>query len=52
MVTISKAVERCRNPWKTNCTNTDIEVYIYFKEGSRPICSKCWDKISEKDIEW
>ncbi|MCW4016542.1 MAG: hypothetical protein NWF06_09245 [Candidatus Bathyarchaeota archaeon] len=52
MATLSKTAETCKNPWKRNCTNTNIEVYIYYKNKSIPICRKCWSKIAEKDLEW
>jgi len=45
MVTVTKTVEKCKNPWKGKCENTDIEVYIYYKDSSLPICKKCWDKL-------
>jgi hypothetical protein len=52
MTTISNTVEKCKNPLKEKCENTDIEVYIYYKNKCLPICRKCWGKIAEKDIEW
>jgi len=42
----------CRNPWKKNCSNTDIEVFIYYGEEYIPICSDCWRKLAEKDLSW
>jgi hypothetical protein len=42
----------CMNPWKPDCRNTDIELSIYYKEHSIPICRKCWEEISDKNIEW
>jgi hypothetical protein len=42
----------CMNPWKPDCRNTDIELSIYYKERSIPICRKCWEEISDKNIEW
>jgi len=47
-----KGTVHCMNPWNKNCTNTDIEVTIYYKGELLPICKECWKEISEKDIEW
>ncbi|MEA2089283.1 MAG: hypothetical protein U9O89_00775 [Thermoproteota archaeon] len=44
--------ERCRNPWKSECKNTDIELYILYKDERRPICRGCWAKIAEKELQW
>ena len=45
--------ERCKNPWKTECKNTDIEVYIIGKDEKRlPICKECWTEIAKSDHEW
>jgi hypothetical protein len=45
-------MEHCKNPWKRECTNTDVEVYILFKGEKRPICRHCWGKLSEQEFEW
>jgi|GEM_PF-1640071 hypothetical protein len=42
----------CMNPWKPDCRSTDIGLSIYYKGRSVPICRKCWEEISEKNIEW
>lgn len=42
----------CRNPWNTECRNTDIELTIYYNGELLPICRECWKEISEKNIEW
>lgn len=51
-----KVVEKCSNPFiKGICGRTDIELYIYYKSGQQPICSKCWRELSEgklQDVEW
>ncbi|MBN1784823.1 MAG: hypothetical protein JW815_03715 [Candidatus Bathyarchaeota archaeon] len=52
MATLTKASEICKNPWNGKCKNSDIQVYIYYKNKRVPICRKCWSKIAEKDIEW
>jgi hypothetical protein len=52
MATLTKATEICKNPWNGKCKNSDIEVYIYYKNKRIPVCRKCWSKIAEKDIEW
>jgi hypothetical protein len=49
---MAKAVERCRNPWNAQCKNVDVELYISFKGEEIPICSKCWRKLAEADVEW
>lgn len=45
-------MEHCRNPWNKECKNMNIEVYIFYKGKKRPICRRCWSKISKKDLEW
>jgi predicted RNase H-like nuclease (RuvC/YqgF family) len=42
----------CMNPWNPECRNTDIELSIYYKGRSTPICRKCWEEISDKNVEW
>ena len=42
----------CMNPWKPGCRNTDIELSIYYKGRPTPICRKCWEDISDKNVEW
>ena len=42
----------CMNPWKPQCRKTDVELTIYYKGQPTPICHKCWEEISKKDIEW
>jgi len=44
--------ERCRNPWNGKCENTDIILYILYRNEKLPICSKCWSQICESDLEW
>ncbi len=44
--------EKCKNPWNCRCANNDIELYIYYKDRTLPICARCWTKIAEKEIEW
>ena len=44
--------KRCRNPWNSKCENTDINVFIYFKDELLPICRNCWRKIADKSFEW
>jgi len=48
----SVKAERCMNPWKAECGNTDIVLYIFY-DGSRvPICRDCWKRIASKKTEW
>ncbi len=42
----------CMNPWNKECRNTDIKLSIYYNGKLTPICHKCWEEISKKDIEW
>ena len=45
--------EKCKNPWKEEeCTSTDIEVYIWYKNKKVPICRECWVEIAENEIDW
>lgn len=44
--------ERCHNPWNGRCENTDIALYIFYKERELPICRLCWNEIAERDLEW
>ncbi len=46
------AAEKCKNPWNDKCVNSDIQLYIYYKDRALPICSRCWTKIADKEIEW
>lgn len=52
MATLSQSNENCKNPWKEQCKSNDIELYIFYKNQSIPICRNCWSNISESDIEW
>ena len=47
---ISKA--HCMNPWKPECRDTDIELSIYYNDCVTPICRKCWEDISKRNVEW
>ncbi len=42
----------CMNPWKPECKSLDIGLSIYFKGQMVPICRRCWEDISKKNIEW
>jgi len=42
----------CMNPWKPECKSVDIGLSIYFKGQMVPICRRCWEDISKKNIEW
>jgi len=42
----------CMNPWNTRCKNTDIGLSIYYNGRMVPICRRCWEDISKKNIEW
>jgi hypothetical protein len=43
---------RCMNPWKPECKSTNIELSIYYKGRTTPICRKCWEEIANKNVEW
>lgn len=44
--------EKCSNPFKPNCKNTEIKVYIEADgTGQIPICGNCWDFLAE-NAEW
>jgi hypothetical protein len=45
-------MEHCKNPWKDECKNNEIELYILFRGEKRPICKRCWSKMADKDQEW
>jgi hypothetical protein len=49
---MAKLAEKCRNPWDDECENMDIELYISYKGEDVPICSKCWRKLAETEVEW
>ena len=44
--------ERCANPWKRNCRNADIVLYIVYKGRRLPICKSCWAELADTDLEW
>ncbi len=44
--------EKCMNPWDHECGRTDIALYIMHKGRRLPICRRCWNGISAKNIEW
>jgi len=49
---MSRLSESCRNPWNGNCRNSDIELYIHYKNKVLPICRHCWRQIADRDLEW
>jgi len=46
------AKEVCGNPWNGECTSTNIALYIMYKGRRLPICRRCWEAISSRNIEW
>jgi hypothetical protein len=44
--------EKCMNPWDGECERTDIALYIMHRGRRLPICRRCWNGISAKNIEW
>ncbi|MCW3985476.1 MAG: hypothetical protein NWE91_03575 [Candidatus Bathyarchaeota archaeon] len=51
-IVMSRPVEKCQNPWKNECRNTDIEVYILHEDQQLPICTHCWRRIADESNEW
>jgi len=49
---VAGSPEHCRNPWKNDCKNENIAVYIEWKGRRVPLCQSCWEKIAESDLEW
>ncbi|MCS7120194.1 MAG: hypothetical protein NZ952_03215 [Candidatus Bathyarchaeota archaeon] len=47
-----QSVIHCMNPWNPYCKNTDIELSIFYDGRETPICHRCWEEISKKNIEW
>ena len=45
-------MERCKNPWKNNCKNGNIKLYIQFEGEKLPICKRCWSSIADSEISW
>ena len=43
---------RCMNPWNPKCKDTHIELSIYYNGQMTPICRRCWEQLSKKNIEW
>lgn len=44
--------EKCLNPWNGECGKTDIAIYVMYNGERLPICRRCWEDISTKDVEW
>jgi hypothetical protein len=51
-VCLSSFVRKCGNPWKKDCMNMDVKVYIVHKKQQLPICTQCWQEISAETVEW
>ncbi|MDH5783424.1 MAG: hypothetical protein OEZ35_07170 [Candidatus Bathyarchaeota archaeon] len=49
---MESVTEHCENPWNGKCKNSDIQLYIYYKNRQLSICRRCWSQIAEKDLEW
>jgi hypothetical protein len=45
-------MERCKNPWKSNCKSGNIKLYIQFKGEKLPICKRCWSNIADNEVSW
>ena len=48
---MSRPAENCQNPWKNNCRNVNIEVYIVHERQQLPICTHC-KKIRDDKGYW
>jgi len=44
--------EHCSNPWKPDCSNPDIALDIEHHGKRRPVCRKCWERISRSKHQW
>jgi len=44
--------ECCMNPWNGECRNTDIQIYIFYRNRKRPIGRSCWEEIAKGDYSW
>ena len=44
--------ECCMNPWNGECRNTDIQIYVFYRNRKRPICRSCWEEIAKGDYSW
>jgi len=49
---LSTQKEHCENPWNPKCKTENIKLYIQIEGKNLPICSECWEKISDTDLEW
>jgi len=45
-------MEKCKNPWKENCGNTKVKLYIRYNGKLIPICDSCWLEIIKSNREW
>ncbi len=45
-------IEHCMNPWNGKCRNTDIQLYIFYRNRKRPICRSCWEEIVKQGYSW
>lgn len=52
VIRMAKVSERCKNPWSNRCKNSDVALYILYKGEEVPICSRCWRRIADMDVEW
>ena len=44
--------EKCLNPWKKKCSNSNIAISIVVKGETLPICGQCWEQIADSDKVW
>jgi len=43
--------EKCLNPFKPKCRNTEIAVYIEVNgSGKIPVCRECWEFLAENAV--
>jgi len=45
-------MEHCKNPWKNDCKNGNIKLYIQFKGEKLPICKRCWNHLADSELNW
>jgi len=48
----ARNMEHCKNPWKDDCKNENIKLYIEIKGEKLPICQQCWNRIADQGYEW
>jgi len=45
-------MEKCSNPFNSQCENGDIALYIEAGQEIYSICKSCWLSIADDGVEW